>query len=196
MKRTLEANLPTATPSAASNNNTGVVNPPKERLLLVLVPMEIANVRKTLGIQEKGIDVDYLSIFEYVVGSADPELELEARLKDLVEEHRPFQDHPECIGDVDMTSLPLLLFFISGCCNVYQIYRLPRELTHAGEEATPFATVTSAKRKVLGTWDDDITEGDDTYTHSNGPYKAVHFIPYDPAVVANVIERQKLHEDV
>jgi hypothetical protein len=188
MKRTLESDLPVEV-STASNNTPNVVNPQKERLLFVLVPMKIAGVRKTLKYTaDKNVDRDYLSVFQYEVGSADPKFDLDARLNALVEAHSPFQDHPDCIGDVDMTTLPLLLLFIA---DAYDVCRLPDELTHEGEELTPFAT---AQPKDLGVWEDDITDGDDSYSFT-GPYKAVHFIPYDPLVVDKAAEKKKLGED-
>jgi len=189
MKRTLESDISAVAGSTASNDDTvAVVNPPKERLLLVLVPMKIAGVRKALKYaDDEDVDRDYLSVFQYEVGSADPKLGLDARLAEMIVAHSPFQDHPDCIGDVDMTSLPLLLQFTS---NAYNVNRLPEELTHPGEELTPFAT---AQRKDLGVWEDDITDGDNTYSFT-GPYKAVHFIPYDPLVVQKAAEKEKLDE--
>jgi hypothetical protein len=181
MKRILEADL-------ANAPKNSVVN--QERLLLVLVPMKIAGVRKTLDIvDEKGDIPDYLSVYQYVLGSADEKLGLEGCLQVLIENHEPFQTHPDCIADADMTSLPLLLMFTKE--HTSPIKRLPKAITHTGEEAW-----TTAKREDLGKWKNDITDGDNTYTFAKGPYKAVHFIAYDPVVVDLAIKEEKLDEEV
>ena len=174
MKRTLEPDMSTA------SNNT----PPKERLLLVLVPEKFARVRRTLGLPEHrrfhDDNLDYLSVFEYEMGSADRKFGLDTLLEDLAEADDP---------DADTTSLPLLLRFI---CDSY-LFRLPKELTHEDDEPTPFAT---AKPQDLGKWAHEVTnDGKHARAFKNGPYKAVHFIPYDPAVVAHVEDIQKLRED-
>ena len=189
MKRTLEADLPSAQPDALASSqhpssHPTVVTPP-QYLLFVLTPMKIPRVRKTLSIPFD-VDVhDYLSIFEYEIGSANPKLKLEDRLQSLVEEHEPFQHHPDCIADVDMTSLPLLLMFAGGS---YEVCRLPSALT----QDDVFATAT---RQDLGKWEHDITDGENHHSFQKGAYKAVHFIPFDPAVIDQAIEEEGLNED-
>lgn len=198
MKRVLESNLSSSpvvneggdkATTAASTTTTGVN---QERLLFVLVPRAYVNVRKTLGLPvDEEID-DCMTIYTYTVGSADAKLNLEERLLEMLEAHCPSQSHPDCIGDVDMTTLPILLMFLSKSDF---LVRLPRELTHDSDGVEEYKTsFGTATRADFGKWKSSYLDGGDTFA-TKKLYKAVYFINYDPVVVDNVIEHEKLEEE-
>jgi hypothetical protein len=180
MKRTLESDLPAAPSAASVDAPSGVVNPPpKERLLFVLAPTKLSAPRKTLKMRDEksAYAHDYLRIFEYEVGSAAPALELERLLQEMVDAH------PDTLTKVDsMVALPLVLLFASNCEDVCQ---LPKELTH----------LAPAKRQDWGAWGENITEDLGGLSYQQGPYKAVHFLTYDPDVLDFVIEKDELNVD-
>lgn len=157
-------------------------SPVQDRFLFVLFREKWERLRDKLGISSKEpIHNNNPHVYEYVVGSANPDLELVDEIENLFLEHG--QVNP---SDPDAVTLPILLAFI---CGEDDILRLPDALSDLASRVKTHAD--------FGDWTSrPVLEHENTFALSRDgvKYSGVFFYSFDPSVFGHVIESEKLNE--
>lgn len=134
------------------------------KIAFVLVPKVFVHVRAVLNTVPIDDPEDYSTIYIFTVGTAAAELQLEQVLKEIFDLYDPAQADPDLACDVP--PLKFILDYLTG-----EVRNVPSCLAD---------DIRTAPRAALGKWCVIFT--DDYVVLDDGPYDALHFANFDPAI--------------